>query len=238
MTSFTEDKIWKNIGNNDVRILLNIVDVESEEVKIWTQELRIFDPRNYVPDLILELDNENLIMEMQSTPVDDNFSKRGLAYVAVGNKEKKNNKMMNLIVLSTAEESKTVRYNFTENSTFEYRVINLKDLDADEIITTVEEKIRKGLKIESEELIKYALVPMIKGDEMEKYITRVVDNILQVENISESLMTLSYGIEWLIVDKFITDEEYRNILCDKLGDRRSLIYEYGNRREQKCEKKE
>ena len=76
MTSFTEDKIWKNIGNNDVRILLNIVDVESEEVKIWTQELRIFDPRNYVPDFILELDNENLIMEMQSTPVDDNFSKR------------------------------------------------------------------------------------------------------------------------------------------------------------------
>ena len=138
---------------------------------------------------------------------------------------------MNLIVLSTAEESKTVRYNFTENSTFEYRVINLKDLDADEIITTVEEKIRKGLKIESEELIKYALVPMIKGKEMEKYITRIV------ENMSYSLMILSYGIEWLIIDKFITDEECRNILCDKLGDRMSLIYEYGNRREQKGMKK-
>ena len=76
MTSFTEDKIWKNIGNNDVRILLNIVDVESEEVKIWTEELRLLDPRDFVSDLILELDNENLIMEMQSTPVDDNFSKR------------------------------------------------------------------------------------------------------------------------------------------------------------------
>ena len=44
---------------------------------------------------------------------------------------------------------------------------------------------------------------------------------------------MSYGIEWLIVDKFIDDEEDRNILCDALGDRMSLIYEYGNRREQK-----
>ena len=72
---------------------------------------------------------------------------------------------------------------------------------------------------------------MIKGKEMEKYITRIV------ENMSYSLMILSYGIEWLIIDKFITDEECRNILCDKLGDRMSLIYEYGNRREQKGMKK-
>lgn len=44
---------------------------------------------------------------------------------------------------------------------------------------------------------------------------------------------MSYGIEWLIVDKFIDDKEERNILCDALGDRMSLIYEYVNRREQK-----
>lgn len=33
--------------------------------------------------------------------------------------------------------------------------------------------------------------------------------------------------------KNINDEEYRQILCDRLSDRMSLIYEYGDRREKK-----
>lgn len=55
-----------------------IIEVESVKVKIWTNELRLLDPKEYVPDLILELDFENTIFEMQSTPVDDDFSKREL----------------------------------------------------------------------------------------------------------------------------------------------------------------
>lgn len=55
-----------------------IIEVESVKVKIWTNELRLLDPKEYVPDLILELDFENKIFEMQSTPVDDDFSKREL----------------------------------------------------------------------------------------------------------------------------------------------------------------
>lgn len=78
MTSFSEDKIFKNIAEEDARILLEIIKVESVNVKIWTKELRLLDPKEYVPDLILELDFENTIFEMQSTPVDDDFSKREL----------------------------------------------------------------------------------------------------------------------------------------------------------------
>lgn len=55
-----------------------IIEVESVKVKIWTKELRLLDPKEYVPDLILELDFENTIFEMQSTHVDDDFSKREL----------------------------------------------------------------------------------------------------------------------------------------------------------------
>jgi len=78
MTSFSEDKIFKNIAEEDARILLEIIKVESVNVKIWTKELRLLDPKEYVPGLILELDFENTIFEMQSTPVDDDFSKREL----------------------------------------------------------------------------------------------------------------------------------------------------------------
>lgn len=92
MTSFSEDKIWKNINNKDANILLEILDINTVKVKIWTKELRLFDPKDFVPDIILELDFENLIIELQSTPVDEEFSKRALTYVAVANREKENKK--------------------------------------------------------------------------------------------------------------------------------------------------
>ena len=236
MTSFSEDKIFKNINDKDAKILLDILDLKTAKVEIWTKELRLLDPKDYVPDIILELDFENLILEAQSTPVDTEFSKRGLTYVAVANRVKENDKDMTLLVLTTAEESKIVRYKFNKDSVFTYRVVNLKDLDAEKIINSVEQKINNGLEIESEELVQNSLVPMIIGKDMEKYIIRIVHNLLQVDNVSQSVKNLSYGIEWLIVDKFVENEENRNILCDVLGERMSLIYEYGNRREQEGKK--
>lgn len=181
MTSFSEDKIFKNINNEDARILLDIFDVKSVKVKIWTKELRLLDPKDYVPDIILELDFENLIIEIQSTTVNDEFSKRALTYVAVANRDKDNDKDMELIVLSTAEESKIVKYRFNKDSVFTYRVVNLKDLDASEIMQAVESKIQKDIEIESKGLVLYALIPVIVGKDMEKYIRRVVHNLLQVE---------------------------------------------------------
>lgn len=46
------------------------------------------------------------------------FQKRGLTYVAVANRDKENDKEVNLIVLSTAEESKTIKYKFNKDSVF------------------------------------------------------------------------------------------------------------------------
>ena len=73
---------------------------------------------------------------------------------------------------------------------------------------------------------------MIVDGNIEKYIKRVIDNLFQLKDVDVSLKELSFGIEWLIVDKFISDEEERNILCDVLGDRMTLIYEYGKRKEE------
>lgn len=216
MTSFSEDKIFKNINNEDANILLDILDVDTVKVKIWTKELRLLDPKDYIPDIILELDFENLIIEIQSTPTDNEFSKRGLTYVAVANRDKENDKEVNLIVLSTAEESKTIKYKFNKDSVFTYRIVSLNDLNADDIMTTVESKIKEGLKIETKELILYALIPIIVSKDIEKYIKRIVHNLLQVKNVTDSIKNLSYGIEWLIVDKFIENNEDRQILCDLL----------------------
>lgn len=53
------------------------------------------------------------------------------------------------------------------------------------------QKSKKGLKIEAKELVLYALIPMIIGKDMEKYIKRVVENLLQVNNATDSVKNLS-----------------------------------------------
>ncbi len=40
-------------------------------------------------------------------------------------------------------------------------------------------------------------------------------------------MELALGILWLTTDKFVDDSLEMNIICDRLGDRMSLIDEYG-----------
>ena len=69
MAEFQEDMLFKNVSDEDACILLDIMGKRSERTKVWTKELRHIDPTNYKPDLILELDDENLIIEFQSTKV-------------------------------------------------------------------------------------------------------------------------------------------------------------------------
>ena len=83
MTEFQEDLIFKDIAEEDVEILLDIANKKSKVKKIWTKELRLIDPSTFKPDLIIELDDENLIFEFQSTHVNKKFSKRALCYVSI-----------------------------------------------------------------------------------------------------------------------------------------------------------
>ena len=42
---------------------------------------------------------------------------------------------------------------------------------------------------------------------------------------------------WLIIDKFVKNPLKRNILCDAIGDRMSLIHEYARNKENRIIKK-
>lgn len=98
MAEFQEDLLFKNVSDEYASVLLDIIGKRSKRVKVWTKELRHIDPTNYKPDLILDLDDENLILEFQSTKVDEKFSKRALSYEAITNQNKKNDKEVNLTV--------------------------------------------------------------------------------------------------------------------------------------------
>ena len=237
MTVFQEDMIFKNIAEEDVQTLLEIFGKESETAKIWTEELRLIDPTTYKPDLILELDNQNLIIEFQSTKVDDDFSQRAHIYVAITDLKKENDKKVNLEVLSTAESSKIVRYKYSDSNEFIYKVTGLQEFDGEKTINNVEKKVLKKKKLSSKEIICFALAPFMDKENIEKNIKRVVNILIQLQRYQPSDLHLARAILWLAADKYIEDEELRILIQDLLGDKMSAVYEYGERKEQNGIKK-
>lgn len=235
MSRFQEDMIFKNVNEDDARIFLDILGKKSKKVKIMTTELRQLDPATFVPDIILELDDEILIIELQSTEVGKKHHQRFHIYVAISDyKFDGMGKEVNLCVFTTVEESKKVHYYVNKDNTFTYEIIDLSEYDSDEIINTINDKIKSNNEITEKELILFALVPIIeKTGDIDGYVEYVVNTLLELNGLAPSIKALAYGIEWLIVDKFVNDEQTRNILCDRLGDRMSLIHEYGENKENK-----
>ena len=74
---------------------------------------------------------------------------------------------------------------------------------------------------------------MSKNGNLEKNIKKTVDILISLNEIPSSTKNLCYGIEWLLVDKFVKDKGLRNLLLDMLGDKMSALYEYVQRKEQK-----
>lgn len=228
MAEFQEDMLFKNVSDEDASILLDIMGIKSKKVNVWTKELRHIDPTNFKPDLILDLDNQNLILEFQSTVVNDDFSKRALSYVAVTNQYKKNKKEVNLAVLSTAEDSKIIEYKYNRSNSFRYDVVGLNNLSSAEIINNIETKLKNKKIPTSKDIILLSLVPLSKkGKNIVEYIYKVIRILFKLKNMTISQSELALGIMWLTTDKFVVDAIERNIICDMLGGRMSLIHEYG-----------
>ncbi|WP_462315280.1 hypothetical protein [Methanobrevibacter sp.] len=228
MAEFQEDMLFKNVSDEDASILLGFLGKKSKKVNVWTKELRHVDPKFFKPDLILDLDDENLILEFQSTEVDDDFSRRGHSYVAITDQNKKNDKEVNLAVLSTAEDSKIVEYRVNKLNTFKYEIFSLGDLDSDEIINNVKNKLKHNQIPDAKEIILLSLVPLSKkGKNISEYIYKVFKILIKLKDMTISQKDLAFGIVWLTTDKFVEDPLERNIICDLLGDRMSLIHEYG-----------
>ena len=72
---------------------------------------------------------------------------------------------------------------------------------------------------------------MSKNANIEQNIKKTIDILISLNDVPSSTKNLCYGIEWLLVDKFVKDKELRNLLLDRLGDKMSALYEYVQRKE-------
>lgn len=114
---------------------------------------------------------------------------------------------------------------------FTIPIISLKDFDGDEIINNIENKIKNNTKITRRELIYLSLAPFMSSIKtLDEQIEKTVQTLDKIRNSAKSAKNFAFGIEFLIVDKFIKETSRRKRLRNILSDNMRLMEEYGQER--------
>lgn len=237
MVHQSEDQLFKYATKEDGFGLLKLlkesnanikeIDFESENLTYNPTELVELDPKIYKTDMILELDHLIVLTEFQSTIVKTIDEKRYRLYTALVDYAKRNNKPLILIVISTAEKTKIKEYKINKDCVFTIPIVSLKDFDGDKIINNIENKIKNNQKITSHEMLNLALAPFMSSKKpLDKQIEKTVKTLDEVRKSMKYSSDFVFGIELLIVEKFIKNERQHKKLTNILRDTMKIIDEW------------
>lgn len=237
MVHQSEDQLFKYATKEDGFGLLKLlkesnanikeIDFESENLTYNPTELVELDPKIYKTDMILELDHLIVLTEFQSTIVKTIDEKRYRLYTALVDYAKRNNKPPILIVISTAEKTKIKQYKINKDCVFTIPIVSLKDFDGDKIINNIENKIKNNQKITRHEMLNLALAPFMSSKKpLDKQIEKTVKTLDEVRKSMKCSSDFVFGIELLIVEKFIKNERQHKKLTNILRDTMKIIDEW------------
>lgn len=237
MVHQSEDQLFKYATKEDGIGLLKLlkesnanikeIDFESENLTYNPTELVELDPKIYKTDMILELDHLIVLTEFQSTIVKTPYEKRYRLYTALVDYAKRNNKPIILIVISTAEKTKINEYKINKDCVFTIPIVSLKDFDGDKIINNIENKIKNNQKITRHEMLNLALAPFMSSKKpLNKQIEKTVKTLDEVRKSMKCSSDFVFGIELLIVEKFIKNERQHKKLTNILRDTMKIIDEW------------
>lgn len=237
MVHQSEDQLFKYATKEDGFGLLKLlkesnanikeIDFESENLTYNPTELVELDPKIYKTDMILELDYLIVLTEFQSTIVKTIDEKRYRLYTALVDYAKRNNKPLILIVISTAEKTKIKEYKINKDCVFTIPIVSLKDFDGDKIINNIENKIKNNQKITKHEMLNLALAPFMSSKKpLNKQIEKTVKTLDEVRKSMKCSSDFVFGIELLIVEKFIKNERQHKKLTNILRDTMKIIDEW------------
>lgn len=237
MVHQSEDQLFKYATKEDGIGLLKLlkesntnikeIDFESENLTYNPTELVELDPKIYKTDMILELDHLIVLTEFQSTIVKTPDEKRYRLYTALVDYAKRNNKPIMLIVISTAEKTKIKEYKINKDCVFTIPIVSLKDFDGDKIINNIENKIKNNQKITRHEMLNLALAPFMSSKKpLNKQIEKTVKTLDEVRKSMKCSSDFVFGIELLIVEKFIKNERQHKKLTNILRDTMKIIDEW------------
>lgn len=237
MVHQSEDQLFKYATKEDGFGLLKLlkesnanikeIDFKSENLTYNPTELIELDPKIYKTDMILELDHLIVLTEFQSTIVKTIDEKRYRLYTALVDYAKRNNKPIILIVISTAEKTKINEYKINKDCVFTIPIVSLKDFDGDKIINNIENKIKNNQKITRHEMLNLALAPFMSSKKpLNKQIEKTVKTLDEVRKSMKCSSDFVFGIELLIVEKFIKNERQHKKLTNILRDTMKIIDEW------------
>lgn len=237
MVHHSEDQLFKYATKEDGFGLLKLlkesnanikeIDFKSENLTYNPTELVELDPKIYKTDMILELDHLIVLTEFQSTIVKTPDEKRYRLYTALVDYAKRNNKPLILIVISTAEKTKIKQYKINKDCVFTIPIVSLKDFDGDKIINNIENKIKNNQKITRHEMLNLALAPFMSSKKpLDKQIEKTVKTLDEVRKSMKCSSDFVFGIELLIVEKFIKNERQHKKLTNILRDTMKIIDEW------------
>lgn len=237
MVHQSEDQLFKYATKEDGFGLLKLlkesnanikeIDFKSENLTYNPTELIELDPKIYKTDIILELDHLIVLTEFQSTIVKTIDEKRYRLYTALVDYAKRNNKPLILIVISTAEKTKIKQYKINKDCVFTIPIVSLKDFDGDKIINNIENKIKNNQKITRHEMLNLALAPFMSSKKpLDKQIEKTVKTLDEVRKSMKCSSDFVFGIELLIVEKFIKNERQHKKLTNILRDTMKIIDEW------------
>lgn len=237
MVHQSEDQLFKYATKEDGIGLLKLlkesnanikeIDFESENLTYNPTELVELNPKIYKTDMILELDHLIVLTEFQSTIVKTPDEKRYRLYTALVDYAKRNNKPLILIVISTAEKTKIKQYKINKDCVFTIPIVSLKDFDGDKIINNIENKIKNNQKITRHEMLNLALAPFMSSKKpLDKQIEKTVKTLDEVRKSMKCSSDFVFGIELLIVEKFIKNERQHKKLTNILRDTMKIIDEW------------
>lgn len=237
MVHQSEDQLFKYATKEDGFGLLKLlkesnanikeIDFKSENLTYNPTELIELDPKIYKTDMILELDHLIVLTEFQSTIVKTIDEKRYRLYTALVDYAKRNNKPLILIVISTAEKTKIKQYKINKDCVFTIPIVSLKDFDGDKIINNIENKIKNNQKITRHEMLNLALAPFMSSKKpLDKQIEKTVKTLDEVRKSMKCSSDFVFGIELLIVEKFIKNERQHKKLTNILMDTMKIIDEW------------
>lgn len=237
MVHQSEDQLFKYATKEDGIGLLKLlkesnanikeIDFESKNLTYNPTELIELDPKIYKTDMILELDHLIVLTEFQSTIVKTPDEKRYRLYTALVDYAKRNNKPIILIVISTAEKTKINEYKINKDCVFTIPIVSLKDFDGDKIINNIENKIKNNQKITRHEMLNLALAPFMSSKKpLDKQIEKTVKTLDEVRKSMKCSSDFVFGIELLIVEKFIKNERQHKKLTNILRDTMKIIDEW------------
>ncbi|MDD7244595.1 MAG: hypothetical protein PUH07_05720 [Methanobrevibacter smithii] len=237
MVHQSEDQLFKYATKEDGFGLLKLlkesnanikeIDFKSENLTYNPTELVELGPKIYKTDMILELDHLIVLTEFQSTIVKTIDEKRYRLYTALVDYAKRNNKPLILIVISTAEKTKIKQYKINKDCVFTIPIVSLKDFDGDKIINNIENKIKNNQKITRHEMLNLALAPFMSSKKpLDKQIEKTVKTLDEVRKSMKCSSDFVFGIELLIVEKFIKNERQHKKLTNILRDTMKIIDEW------------